>query len=114
MSFINIPFDAPRDAYNYETLAPVASTGFTASIINPTDSGKLSSEPSGKGKCKAVLVTVTGQPIRFTLNGTTPTSTVGNVLAVNDSLWLTGYDNIEDFRCIETAASASVQATFFR
>jgi hypothetical protein len=102
-------------AYNYETLAPAASTGFTASIIAPSDAGYLAStQTSGKGKCQAVLVTVTGQPIRFTLNGTTPTAAIGNVLAVNDSLWLKTYDSIEDFRCIETAATASVQVTFFR
>lgn len=114
MAIFALPEDRTLDAYNYETIAPSAAIGFTASIINPSDSGKLSSEPSGKGKCKAALVTVTGQPIRFTLNGTTPTSTVGNVLAVNDGILLTGYDNIEDFRCIETAASASVQVTYFR
>ncbi len=102
------------DAYNYETLAPAASTGFAASIINPSDAGNLSSNPNGKGKCKAVLITVTGQPIRFTLNGTTPTASVGNVIAVNDGFVVLGYDNIEDFRCIETAATASVQCTFFR
>lgn len=114
MAIFALPEDLTLDAYNYETLAPSASTGFTTTLINPADSGKLSSGAQGKGKCKAALVTVTGQPVRFTLDGTVPTAAIGNVLAVNDGILLTGYDNIEDFRCIETAASASVQVTYFR
>ncbi len=102
------------DAYDYETLTCAASTGLTASKLNPTDAGGLASFPNGKGKAQAVLLTATGQTIRYTLNGTTPTATVGHPLAVNEGVLLRGYDNLEDLRFIETAATASVQATFFR
>jgi hypothetical protein len=102
------------DAYDYETLTCAASTGLTASKLRPTDSGDLSSGANGKGRCQMILMTATGQTIRFTLNGTTPTATVGHPLAVNEGILLRGYDNLEDLRFIETAATANVQITYFR
>lgn len=105
MSFFILPCD--QDAKAYETLTAAASTPLTAATYNNT------SNPVGTQKAKKALVTVTGQPCRYRVDGGTPTTTVGNVLAVNDGVLLTRFEQIESFRIIETAASASVQVTYF-
>jgi hypothetical protein len=105
MSFFILP-DA-NDAGAYETLAPAAATPLTAATYNNF------SRPSGSRKAKKALITVTGQPCRYRIDGGVPTSTVGNVLAVNDGVLLTRFEQIESFQIIETAASASVQVTYF-
>ncbi len=95
------------DAKAYETLTAGTSTALTAATYSNVN------YPKGSQKAKGALVTVTGQPCRYRVDGGTPTASVGNVLAVNDGVWLASFDQIESFRIIETTATASVQVTYF-
>lgn len=92
-------------AYAYEAIT-VSSTaiGFTAA--------KLSSAESLYGRgIKEVLVTVETNPIRFTVDGTTPTSTVGHLLNAGDIYTCNGEDATK-FLAIRTGSDASIKCTY--
>lgn len=58
----------------------------------------------------ALLVQCTGQNVRYTLDGTTPTATVGFVLVANDPpVLLFGASDDVTLRFIQTAASAVLE-----
>ena len=85
----------------YESLSPTSATGFTEALINPT-SGTY------KGmSAKAVVIGVETQPIRFLLDGTAPEAASGMLLKADEYLLVTGFENIRQFKCIDTAAGAS-------
>jgi len=65
--------------------------------------------PAGTAK---VLLTVTGQPVRWRGDGTNPTATVGSVIPVGVPLMLE-ISQLEALRFIETAATAVLDAVFF-
>jgi hypothetical protein len=107
-------FDNEGVAAQYETLTPVASTGFTSSKSCVTDS-----TGSSRVCAKAALISVETGGIRFTLEGTTPTTTastsVGHLMAVGDSYVIRGFENIQNFKCIQavTATGGVVKVTYF-
>lgn len=49
--------------------------------------------------------------IRYTTDGTTPTSTVGHLLEVGQSLVLEGLPDITAFRAIRTSGSGTLKVT---
>lgn len=68
--------------------------------------------PSG---ANGVLLQCTGQNVRYTLDGTTPTSTVGFVLVANASPVLITFPNDDTVvTVIESAASGAIQFQFVR
>lgn len=92
-----IPFD-------FETI-PVASVGigFTAS--------KLASSP----KPKKVFISVETARIRYRIDGTDPTSTVGHILDPMDTLTLEGFSQLNNFKSIRTGTtSGTLQVTYLR
>lgn len=44
--------------------------------------------------------------IRYTIDGTTPTSTIGTLLEIGEGLSLTGNDALNNFRAIRTGGSS--------
>lgn len=106
-------FDYEGEAAQYETLTPVAATAFTASKVCVDDSA------GGKVCAKAALISVETGGIRFTLEGTTPTTTastsVGHLMASGDSYVVRGYGNIQRFKCIQavTETGGVVKVTYF-
>jgi hypothetical protein len=58
------------------------------------------------------LIQAQDKDVRWRDDGTNPTTTVGIVLAANDSIWYTG--DLKKFRVIETAASAKLNITYYR
>jgi hypothetical protein len=106
-------FDYEGVASQYEALTPTASTTFTSSKVCSTASG------GGTVCAKAALISVETGGIRFTLDGTTPTTTastaVGHLIASGDSYVVRGYENIKNFKCIQavTATGGVVKVTFF-
>ena len=63
------------------------------------------------GSNKAVL-TVEVAPIRFTVDGTTPTASVGHLAQVGDVIKLDSEDELRKFRAIRTGASGTIMATY--
>lgn len=103
-----------------KTTVSTTALGLTSTNFDVTDA-----YPAGNTDTKwkvlraeEVLITVEAQPIRWTIDGTTPTVTagtgLGHVVAAGGSLTITGYDNIKAFQMIrEGGTDAVIQATFF-
>lgn len=61
------------------------------------------------------LFTVETNPVRFRIDGTDPTASVGHLLNVGDSITISGFSNLSRLRFIrQGAADATVQATYYR
>ena len=71
-------------------------------------------QPGGGGDAYYALFTCETVDVRFWLDGTAPTSTVGHKLAVGQNLELHGKENIAKVRFISTGADATVQASYGR
>lgn len=85
----------------------VANTaiGLTAARFAP-----VSGVQSQTATCRLELAEV-----RFTLDGTVPTTTVGTLLEVGDWLTITGIDNMRSFSAIRTTAvSGQLDCNYFR
>lgn len=93
-------------AYDFESLT-VSSTavGLTASKYIPTDSSR---------RATTALITVEADSIRFRIDGTNPTASVGHLATAGESIALEGYDNIKNFRAIRTTTDATIRVTFMR
>ena len=95
------------DCSGYEALTPTTSKGFTAAKINAQSA-------FSNQTVKAVMVKPEDYQIRFRMDGTAPTATVGMDLEAGGVLTITGHTNISKFRCIDTSDGAStVHCMFF-
>lgn len=65
------------------------------------------------GNAQMALVYVVGQAIHYRIDGGTPTSSVGTGVAATGTFYVTGRDNLENFRAIEDSASASLYVQYF-
>lgn len=88
-------------AYEALTISGTAK-GFTTALIKVVG-------PVGTVKSGEVFFGVETAPIRFTTNGTTPTSTVGVLVNPGQFITITGEEDVEKFRAIRTAADASLK-----
>lgn len=76
--------------------------------------GLIPIEPGGPDVHKAVFV-VEGAPIRVTLDGTTPTSSVGHLFNPGDVVTIDGEKDVKSFKAIRTTStSASAYVTYFK
>ena len=94
-------------ATGYEALSPTGATGVTASLLTPT-SGSF----ENKG-ANAILFTVESNPIRFTIDGTTVTNSVGHRVDAGQSYEVMGERNCANFRCRDISGASSVKITVF-
>lgn len=83
--------------------------GLTASKYNVTSSGvnartKVANE---------ALLTVEGDQIRWTCDGTAPTGAAGHRANVDDVIRLVGYDAIRLFKAIRITTDATLRVTYF-
>ena len=94
--------------YDHESItidATVGGVGLTASKIRPTGGHAR--------EAVRVLITVETAEIRYTYNGTAPTTTVGHILNVDDALTLYGQPSIDRFKAIRTGAtSGTIKVTY--
>lgn len=97
----------------FETLTTAAVVGFTAATIAP-----VAGVHEGKSAVGA-LISVETNPIRFTLDGTTPSLTAGtgagHLLAAGGEYEIYGAGNVANFKCINAVAAsgAVVKCTYF-
>jgi hypothetical protein len=104
-SFLAISSLVYARAYNTEsiTVSSVA-IGFTSATISPERRTK---------PIKAVFIVETAQ-IRFTVDGSTPTTTVGFLAEIGDIVTINGEGDIKNFKAIRTGASdATIQPIYF-
>jgi len=90
----------------YEALAVDTAVGFTSTKILPT-SGDFQGQP-----CQEVFCTLETDQIRFTLDGTTPTSLIGHLLEVGQNPTLKNPSDIKNFKAIKVTSAASLKCTF--
>lgn len=78
------------------------SIGFTSTKITPA------------GGTMATLATcrLRTAEVSYTIDGTTPTASVGTLLEVGDILTLTGHDVLVLFRSIRTGSSGQLDCTY--
>ena len=90
--------------FNFETITvSTAAIGFTASI--------LASDP----KPKKIIITVETQQIRYRMDGTDPSATVGHLLNPMDSLVLEGYSQLNGTKFIRKgSADATIMVSYLR
>ena len=73
--------------------------GFTLPVVTPT--------------IRAIQMTVENYNIRYTVNGTTVTTTTGHLLYDGDVLELTNVESIKNFSAIAASSDAVVQITYY-
>ncbi len=90
--------------YDFETITVAATAiGLTAS--------KLSSDP----KPKQVILTLETASIRYRIDGSNPTSSVGHLMNARASLVLEGFSQLNNFKAIRTGGtSGSFSVTYLR
>ncbi len=76
--------------------------------------GFTSTKIAGVSKSMAVFTLEDG-PCRFTVDGSAPTSTVGELINVGDRVIITGYNDISNFKCIRTGTTSGTgYVTYFK
>ena len=98
-----VALTVPLSAWSYVAFEQVTVTataiGFTAATINQGN--------GHPGAAIAVCRLETAQ-IRYRLDGTAPTSSVGTLLEIGDYLTLSGSDLLVNFSAIRTGSSSGV------
>ena len=88
----------------YEKIATASATGPTSAKIAPT-TGNFAGV-----KARAALISVETADIRFTIDGTTPTTTattgVGHLLVTGSSWEVLGEANVANFKAINAVGSS--------
>jgi hypothetical protein len=96
-------------AYDVENLTVAASSiGFTASKVTPTGVPYRANLITFKVDCAT-----TACDISFTIDGTTPTASVGMLASKGDVVQLYNYANIRNFRAIRVGADNATLRTIF-
>ena len=96
-----------RKSVSYEAITIAGEAiGFTYSLILPT---------SGDYKnigCREVFCTLETNDVRWTIDGTTPTSIIGHLMKVGENLTLEHPDDIANFRAIKVTDNGSLKCTY--
>jgi hypothetical protein len=97
---------APQTAFAYETIT-IGATAVPLTALVYAPMGTL-------GPSRA-WVTVEDNPVRITLDGTTPTATAGHQLTVGQELTLCGHATIVVFQAIRTgSADGTLHVTYWK
>lgn len=95
------------DTFGFEALAVAASAiGFTAASVSPT---------GGAGRATMVSVQVEGAPVRYRMDGTSPTATVGTLIQDGGEIQVFGSQDIDSIKFIRsTGVSATLNCHYAR
>lgn len=108
-------FFAYKDQYANERLTVSSSAlGLTTSTLeNWQTYGTYQNAKDLKGS--AVLITVVTNGVYLTMNGDTPSASVGVELTTGDQLVVVGFQKLKDLRMIRNSASdATVEVTYYK
>jgi hypothetical protein len=97
---------------SFEQLAVAASpVPFTASKYSyKGTTGDTQKRPR---QANLARVTVETASIRYTVDGTTPTSSVGHLVASGTTFDVFGWDAIKAFRAIQAVGAAQISVTYY-
>jgi hypothetical protein len=114
-TFVN----GPEDAYTSERITDFsAAKGLTEGAYQVALTAQL--EFNRIRRAHSVMISVETGAIRYTIDGTTPTTTAGTAVGhlgeVGDVITITGFDNIKNFKAINAVAAnnAALFVTYFR
>ena len=95
---------ADYEVVGRETIPDVSSSvGFTSTEIPPT-----------KSYVRYAIIQAIDGNIRFTLDGTTPTASLGLRLLQDASVEVWGYSVLIDFLCIDDSGTAKLEVVYMR
>ena len=87
---------------NRERLTPTSATGFTSTYIPTTDVD-----------CEYVVIqVVAGDMINFCIDGTTATTSVGDLLTKYSKVEIWGEQAMKNFSCIDNGAACTVECLY--
>lgn len=67
------------------------------------------------GRVRLAFITVETNSIRYTEDGTAPTSgDVGHLVTAGSVITIFGFQNLKNFKCIRDSADATIRVTYFR
>lgn len=70
-------------------------------------------EKNAKREAKGAVLQITGSDgIYWTIDGTSPSSTVGFANAAGDYIYLDSFQKIKEFRAVESGVATSIEAAF--
>ncbi len=92
--------------YNFETLT-VSSTALPVTESKRVPGANLAA-------CRYLFCTVETDAVRYRLDGTAPTATVGHLVQVGQNIEIHGEENVQNFRVIRVTTDATVQVSFGR
>jgi hypothetical protein len=94
----------------YESIAVVAAAapvGITPTLLLPTTG------PYAGKKATSALITIETDTMRFTINGTVPSTTVGHLAAVGNAYEIKGYAALAALLIHSVTLTMSVKVTVF-
>lgn len=89
----------------FVTLSGTVTTSAAATLLT------LGATASQITMSRKAIVTAGANPIRFTLSGTTPTSTVGHYVEANGNVVLEGRQDIESLKLLAVGGESVVTVT---
>lgn len=86
----------------------LATSSSPASLTLPTDG-------NGEPLCRAMLIRATGNNANYTLDGTTPSTTVGMPLNTADTspFWIANVSNIKRFQACAATGTGKIVVLYF-
>lgn len=102
-------FHIPKAPFTMERLSAISTTPVTLTADTYND------VTNRQGKADGAFLTVEGESIIYTVDGSTPSASNGHTAAALDAIVLETYASIVKFKCIKAGANnATVQVTYFR
>ncbi len=83
----------------------------SGAVVTPT-AAKIAADGVYPSGAIAALCTLETASIRWTCDGTTPTSTVGHLMTVGEALEITGHKDIVDFKAIAPSTTGTLSCTY--
>lgn len=108
----NAHVNGNRDAIAFESITvsttAIGPTAATIKVEQGVYPGNVVSRSA-----ETAFFTNESNAIRYRMDGTDPTASIGHAMASGDTLTVEGYDNIRRLRFIRQSADATIRATYF-
>ena len=102
--FVEQPPIAGAVAVAFETITVSSSViSLTAAQVDPTD----------RKSPRMARLSVEGDSIRYRVDGSDPTTTIGHKLVVGDFMDIVGWENLKKLRMVDVSTDATVQVTYY-
>lgn len=106
-SRIRQDLEASLDGFAHESIT-------VSSVAKKLTFATFSPAPTTGRTAERALITTETDAIRYTYDGTTPTSSVGHLLPSGTVMVLAGYGNISRFQAIRVTTDATIKVSYER